>query len=1367
MKLLYKSLFVGYKDTSHTILIYDRNRVAWFLPSEDEIKKMKTELYDYSVGGLSGSDYYWSSTELTLISAGAFRFNTGALSEKAKTFVAKVRPSRSFTIVESSYSYALRATGQAGGLVYYRSNANGVSTYYEAYSNDLVGTHVWSNISTILADATGTAIGTGETNTQIIIEQTGCTAGASYQCSLLKETSTNAQILVLESPGYNINWNAGVSDIVVTGIIQSECSIYVRNKNNIIDTLLTGLVNSENRYVVEIQREDECYWRGILLSDFGAIEDLPDGGIELKGTDGIGILDDIDFPGLGEITNITPTSSSFMKCISVAMQFNPVIDMYLDNISFKEDLSLDDNSIVYLARVLWRTAYMDTDKNPLYASFPINGNEDAEIWVKKGQREGYNGRMIDYTEALTCREVIEHILSRFNCIMMMVEGKWHIYQRDVLEPTSVDLDMFGKAGTQYEGHTTTKDTQLTVLPAQDIYRHEGQFGYLPGLAEVKVTYLPFYISGSGDADSLIRARVSDFTGSVWVASRPLKSGTGNFIHFQVTNKSAWTVSYLYKQTIYFTVSIRQGSYYLKSDGSWQLGAMEITAHAEQVYNLGVGADKRKVTTEFSWDIISEDLPGDEAVEVRVRYSVHMGVAWYSSQHTPLLYYIMNNNEPVNYVTYTASNDENKFTLRNELKDSLFGSNFYGKSEGMIWTWLNDIDGVCECEEEAEKKWGLEGGDKDKFFNQLLVDEVLSNQATTLLFYSGGIISRDSSKLMSSFFALKIRFKGSDYLMAINNVTYNPVTEELQGDFFEINKKLIVTPATIGLLGANLSEVLAAVLPQTQNLYRNILPTHNKVFPYIPSPEPFITGVTPPPILPVGNVSGLILYPGASGISTLMPPNMTNPGALQLGTNLNGKLVIQFIEDGDWIPIAELPGIAATVKYGNVYNGLVLSGTSPITSSASWNVPSVSDWETLQNYISTDVYDDWYLPSASPTPGGEMWAIKTNLIDEGVGDFDIAKFYHTSSEDPSGTTPLMLQYDPMGFMGWWITTGAHGNNLYVRPVRDFTSAEVYNLREFVGGGYVYYIEDLGGTYKYYICAPIDYEVKRVWGDGSILGITNSGIGDGKQNTLDVLAIDPTAPASLYCNELETPNTSTAGGKLKATGTTYWKSPNTGASDLFNFSARGGSYITEAGVEGTLTEDACFWAYDIGDDKYSKVTLAYNSEDMSITEDIDSLNGMSVRLVRDASVAEQLLADGTYCDDYVGNNAQTYSTVKIGTQVWLAENLIETTYRDLTNIPVKTDENEWAVQVIGAVRQFGNERSNAVTLSQQYVLEEISIDTDVFEGDGTEATPLAMKDLTDDINYGIRNGKFHKICRNIDGGFPSDIYLVTQLIDGGTP
>jgi len=56
-----------------------------------------------------------------------------------------------------------------------------------AATADAVTEMNWSNITTISVGTTGTAIGTGQANTTLIVAQTGCMSGAAYYCATLDE----------------------------------------------------------------------------------------------------------------------------------------------------------------------------------------------------------------------------------------------------------------------------------------------------------------------------------------------------------------------------------------------------------------------------------------------------------------------------------------------------------------------------------------------------------------------------------------------------------------------------------------------------------------------------------------------------------------------------------------------------------------------------------------------------------------------------------------------------------------------------------------------------------------------------------------------------------------------------------------------------------------------------------------------------------------------------------------------------------------------------------------------------------------------------------------------------------------------------
>jgi uncharacterized protein (TIGR02145 family) len=71
------------------------------------------------------------------------------------------------------------------------------------------------------------------------------------------------------------------------------------------------------------------------------------------------------------------------------------------------------------------------------------------------------------------------------------------------------------------------------------------------------------------------------------------------------------------------------------------------------------------------------------------------------------------------------------------------------------------------------------------------------------------------------------------------------------------------------------------------------------------------------------------------------------------------------------------------------------------------------------------------------------------------------------------------------------------------------------------------------------------------------------------------------------------------------------------------------------------------------------------------------GLSVRLVMNSTI----LTNGQ-TGTYTGNDGHVYTTICIGTQEWMSENLIETKYRNNDDIPVVTNNAAWAALTAGA-------------------------------------------------------------------------------------
>ncbi len=173
---------VGTSENSNTGTALTKFRADdWYLPSKDELNKMHVNLLLFGVGGFTDA-YYWSSSQFAPTvpaeHAWAQYFHmAGTQNGYDKTYSYYVRACRSFAGVPGAY--AMRDTGPGGGLIFDYSGG----IYYEAAPSDQSVGHTWSNIINVSVGATGTAIGTGNANTILIITQVGHVNSAAKLCA--------------------------------------------------------------------------------------------------------------------------------------------------------------------------------------------------------------------------------------------------------------------------------------------------------------------------------------------------------------------------------------------------------------------------------------------------------------------------------------------------------------------------------------------------------------------------------------------------------------------------------------------------------------------------------------------------------------------------------------------------------------------------------------------------------------------------------------------------------------------------------------------------------------------------------------------------------------------------------------------------------------------------------------------------------------------------------------------------------------------------------------------------------------------------------------------------------------------------------
>jgi len=201
---------------------------------------------------------------------------------------------------------------------------------------------------------------------------------------------------------------------------------------------------------------------------------------------------------------------------------------------------------------------------------------------------------------------------------------------------------------------------------------------------------------------------------------------------------------------------------------------------------------------------------------------------------------------------------------------------------------------------------------------------------------------------------------------------------------------------------------------------------------------------------------------------------------------------------------------------------------------------------------------------------------------------------------------------------------------------------------------------------------------------------------------ILNIEPdTSSADFY-------RTNTVGKKLKETGTTYWQEDNS-EGNIYYYSLRAGGARSDTGTLqlfrqiGSLQTSTQIGSLQTSTQIISTQNWAFNGR-----YNFDNLNpfgivkksGISIRLVRPATTAEQALPDGELSGVYYyGNDEKVYRTTKIGTQVWVADNLAETKWSNGNYIfgwseggLVEISDVDWAARTEAAVCVYGNQIGN---------------------------------------------------------------------------
>ena len=162
---------------------------------------------------------------------------------------------------------------------------------------------------------------------------------------------------------------------------------------------------------------------------------------------------------------------------------------------------------------------------------------------------------------------------------------------------------------------------------------------------------------------------------------------------------------------------------------------------------------------------------------------------------------------------------------------------------------------------------------------------------------------------------------------------------------------------------------------------------------------------------------------------------------------------------------------------------------------------------------------------------------------------------------------------------------------------------------------------------------------------------------------------------------------AGGVLKEVDTKYWYAPNVDATNEYGFNARGsGGRIDLDGSYSSIRVFGRYWGANVTPVEYQ---ISYNTASVLKTTYYpdDKQYGFAVRWVKDDSTDPGVIE---------GNDGKVYPTIKIGSQVWTACNVLETRFSngDAIDGPFFGD-SEWIALETPAYCVYDDEPDNAST------------------------------------------------------------------------
>ena len=162
------------------------------------------------------------------------------------------------------------------------------------------------------------------------------------------------------------------------------------------------------------------------------------------------------------------------------------------------------------------------------------------------------------------------------------------------------------------------------------------------------------------------------------------------------------------------------------------------------------------------------------------------------------------------------------------------------------------------------------------------------------------------------------------------------------------------------------------------------------------------------------------------------------------------------------------------------------------------------------------------------------------------------------------------------------------------------------------------------------------------------------------------------------------------------TTYWNGFNISATNSSGFSGIGNGLRSSSGFfnQKQISLYKTKTPFDASGDYHLVLSAGISSASVNFGSTRQS--GGPVRLVKNST----LLSPGQ-TSIYTGNDGKTYTTICIGTQEWMSQDLREEMYRNLSSIPNITNQITWDGLTTGAYCIYNNDPNNVSGCAETYL------------------------------------------------------------------